>query len=280
MKDLKWTGERLTTAVYDFHGSIEHLHRYVLAEGMAAGLDVLDIASGEGYGSRLLAEKANSVVGVDISAEAVAHASSKYQKRNLSFKVGSTSEIPIPDNSVDLVVSFETLEHHDKHEEMMKEIKRVLRPGGCLILSSPEKSIYWERDPGNPYHIKEITKAELEELLSRHFRHFSVFEQRFVIGSIISHPDSQGFAFYNGDYTCINQGLQHDSFYNKPFFNIAVCSDSNAFQSVRHTSLFDGIKVLRNQLAQVDALRDSASYRLGNLLIRPFSRLKKIISSK
>ena len=107
----------------------EHLHRYAIARELCSGLAVLDIACGEGYGANLLAERARSVVGVDIAPDAIVHATGKYSSPKLQFRVGTCAEIPCADESFDLVVSFETIEHHDQHEEMMIGIRRVPRPG-------------------------------------------------------------------------------------------------------------------------------------------------------
>ena len=104
---FEWTGERLTTSKTN-EIAIHHLHRYAIAIDLAKGKDVLDIASGEGYGSNLLANTAKSVTGVDISESVIEFAKKKYTRNNLSFKVGSTSNIPLENDSVDLLVSFET----------------------------------------------------------------------------------------------------------------------------------------------------------------------------
>ena len=90
---LPWTGERYVPEVKG-EIELEHLHRYAIARDLAYGKDVLDIACGEGYGSVLLASVARSVTGVDISEEAIAHASRKYVRSNLSFVVGSCASIP------------------------------------------------------------------------------------------------------------------------------------------------------------------------------------------
>ena len=102
---------------------------------------VLDIASGEGYGSALLASGATRVTGVDIDPQTVQGATQKYSSNNsnLEFKQGSADNIPLHSGLFDVVVSFETIEHHDNHVEMMREIKRVLKLGGLLIISSPDK---------------------------------------------------------------------------------------------------------------------------------------------
>jgi ubiquinone/menaquinone biosynthesis C-methylase UbiE len=119
---------------------LEHRHRCLLAHEFCHGKDVLLLASGEGYGSAMLSSVAISVVGVDIARDAVSHSQRTYARQNLRFMVGSCAEIPLPNASIDVVVSFETLEHHDLHDEMMAEVKRVLRPGGLLepISKSPE----------------------------------------------------------------------------------------------------------------------------------------------
>src|SRR5205085_6573575 len=143
---MEFNGERYVPGV---HGLIEleHVHRYLQASRIAPGKVILDIASGEGYGSAMLAAHALKVVGVDISAEAIEHAKGRYRRDNLEFRVGSCAAIPVDDASVDLVVSFETLEHHDQHDRMMEEVKRVLRPRGILLLSCPDK-LHYTIEPG------------------------------------------------------------------------------------------------------------------------------------
>src|SRR5687768_490230 len=135
-KELPPTGERMVTSIFNYV-AIDHLHRYAVAAQLAKDKDVLDIASGEGYGSNLLSKLSKSVIGVDISSEAVLHAKEKYTNINLEFKEGAADKIPLQDCSVDMVVSFETIEHHDLHDKMLQEIKRVLRPEGMVIISSP-----------------------------------------------------------------------------------------------------------------------------------------------
>jgi SAM-dependent methyltransferase/glycosyltransferase involved in cell wall biosynthesis len=180
---MEFTGERFVPEV---HGNIEleHLHRYLQACQIAAGKEVLDIASGEGYGSAMLASRASKVTGVDISVEAIKHARGRYKKENLEYMVGNCADIPLPEASVDLVVSFETIEHHDQHEKMMQEISRVLRPTGVLLISSPDK-YHYSVEPGftNQYHVKELYQHEFKQLLRTYFKNVAYFRQRVIYGS-------------------------------------------------------------------------------------------------
>jgi glycosyltransferase involved in cell wall biosynthesis/ubiquinone/menaquinone biosynthesis C-methylase UbiE len=178
---LPATGERFLPESMSGEIAMEHQHRYHLVTDLAKGRDVLDVASGEGYGSALLAGVARSVIGVDLDANAVEFATEKYASRipNIRFAAGSCSALPLADSSVDLVVSFETIEHHDEHEAMLAEIKRVLRPNGVLVISSPDRHEYSDV-PGyrNPYHVKELYRDEFEVLLGKHFRSHRLYGQR------------------------------------------------------------------------------------------------------
>jgi len=180
---LEFTGERFVPGT---PGEIEHehLHRYFFALNFCRDRDVLDVASGEGYGSAVLATTARSVVGVELVPEVVEHAIRSYRRPNLEFRVGDCAKLPVADGSIDVVVSFETLEHVEQQLEFLTEIKRVLRPDGVLVLSSPVRGIYSPDNP-NPFHVKELTRAELRELVGRCFRHLVSMGQTPVVGSAI-----------------------------------------------------------------------------------------------
>ena len=182
---LTFTGERFLP---ECAGEMvyEHWHRYLVAQQYAKGLRVLDVASGEGYGSHLLSRHAASVVGVDVSADAVTHAASRYAAANLTYVAASCVEIPEPDASFDVIVSFETIEHITEHEAFLREVNRLLAPGGLFIISSPNRPEYSDRTGyKNEFHVKELDRAELKALLDPHFPSQRWFAQRAAFHSML-----------------------------------------------------------------------------------------------
>src|SRR5262249_12106933 len=133
----------------------------------------------------------------------------------------------LPDDSVDLVTSFETIEHHDRHESMMLEIRRVLRQNGCLIISSPNRLTYSDEIKYlNPFHVKELYYDEFHQLLRKHFRCVTVYGQRLATGSFVTPLEGPGpnhLKVYTGDVRRLDRKIQPLS---SPLYFIAVCSDS------------------------------------------------------
>jgi len=215
-------GERFLPEIMHGEIELEHLHRYRFASQFVADKEVLDIASGEGYGSALLAQFARNVIGVDVDQQAIDHARSKYGAGNLEFRVGSCAQIPLDDKSVDVVVSFETIEHHTEHEAMMVEIKRVLRPGGLLVISSPDRLTYSDKPNfRNPFHVKELYRDEFESLLGAHFKRVRVHGQRVLFGSSIFPGNDRGkVAFQTLRSHEVSLGQPAD-----PVYLVALASD-------------------------------------------------------
>ena len=219
--ELPWTGARYVPQI---NGKIrlEHLHRYLVAREYATDKDVLDIACGEGFGSAVLARSARSVVGVDIAKEVVKHAACHYQLDNVKFLQGSCTELPLDRHSIDLVVSFETIEHHDEHAAMMTEIKRVMRPNGLLIISIPDRKEYSIlAGYRNPLHVRELFKEEFKNLIQEHFKYLTIVSQRIVYGSgIFPQIGTFQFADFNiNDTDCSCPSL------DCPRYLIAIASD-------------------------------------------------------
>ncbi len=153
----------------------EHVARYRFARAFVKGKRVLDIACGEGYGTAALARAgAESVIGVDRSAEVCAQARSKY---GLDARPGDAQAIPLPDQSVDLVVSFETIEHVTEPATFLDECARVLVPEGTLIVSTPNRPVYSGLNHRNPFHCIEFDEHEFTKLIQSRFRTVRLFTQ-------------------------------------------------------------------------------------------------------
>lgn len=264
--------ERIETSVFN-DNAIEHLHRYAFANLFVKNKIVLDIASGEGYGSNLLSIDASKVYGVDISQSAIEAASKKYKKDNLQFLTGKADSFNLPDSAVDVVVSFETIEHHDKHEEMLIEIKRVLKSEGVFIISSPDKKFYTDiPNHHNPWHIKELYEEEFKQLINKHFKYTIFCAQNITRASIIV-PEKSELSIaeiFDGNYNAINKSTEI-----APLYNIAVASD-NPLPKINF-SLFNGFEIdEKNKLYQkenlarkIKVLENSYSYRLGHFILAP-----------
>ena len=188
--ELAFTGERFVPGT---KGEIwmEHWHRYHFAARWAAGRAVLDVACGEGYGAALLAKRAARVTAIDVSQQAVDHARRTYAHlANLEFVRASCARLPLADASVDLAVSFETLEHIEAQREFLDELARVLRPDGLLVLSCPDKVEYTDkRTYTNEFHVRELYRGELEALVAERFPHCRWYGQRATFYSVIA-PES------------------------------------------------------------------------------------------
>jgi SAM-dependent methyltransferase len=153
----------------------EHIERYRFAKDFVLGKRVLDIACGEGYGASAMAKAgAASVIGIDVSPEVCEHARQKY---GLDARPGNAQAIPLPDRSIDLVASFETIEHVDDPAAFVGECARVLVPDGMLIVSTPNRPVYTGPGTKNPFHRIEFDQGEFAELLQRRFVDVRLYTQ-------------------------------------------------------------------------------------------------------
>ncbi|HEV2618193.1 MAG TPA: class I SAM-dependent methyltransferase [Candidatus Acidoferrales bacterium] len=172
---LENTGERMIPESSDNSTFWEHVYRYAFASRFVKGKQVLDIACGEGYGAAAL-QKAGAarVIGVDIAEDACLHAREKY---GIEARTGSGEKIPVEDGSIDIIVSFETIEHIPDPHRFLDECARVLVPHGRLIISTPNKGIYGSPDTPNPYHCSEMTEDEFASALRSRFRQTRFYSQ-------------------------------------------------------------------------------------------------------
>ncbi|MCI4353616.1 MAG: methyltransferase domain-containing protein [Thermoplasmata archaeon] len=166
--------------VPDVEVPADHLARYEWAGPQLQDLRVLDAGSGYGYGSDYLAAHgARSVVGIDTDPQAIRYARGHYARTGLQFARGKIQAVRA--GSFEAVVSFEVLEHVHDGPAYVSELARLLRPGGLLFLSTPNRSFtersYVDGRSPNPYHLREYYAAEVTEMLRPHFASVSCFHE-------------------------------------------------------------------------------------------------------
>lgn len=223
---MNFTGERYVTTE---SGEIEfeHYHRYLFAAQLCTGKKVLDVASGEGYGSELISQIAESVIGLEISHEAIKHARATYPKNNLTFIQGDCAALPFEASTFDVVLSFETLEHIENQNLFLTEIRRVLKPGGILVISTPDREIYSPAGhKHNEYHVKELDKSEFFSLISSQFSDVVQAHQKATSGSIIlningTSPDLEIF------YRANNRSISSGQNIQRAVYLLAIASNSS-----------------------------------------------------
>lgn len=157
---------------------IWHLMRYKFVRGFVKPTDdILDIASGTGYGSRLISDYCNSVTGVDLDRDTVEYAKKMYGGENRTFIQGSILEIT---GKYDIVICFETIEHISKEAGIlaMKRLKECLKPNGILFISTPKKLPKEELSANRiESHVFEYSLEDFQSLLGMFFERPVLFSQ-------------------------------------------------------------------------------------------------------
>lgn len=192
---MEFTGERVIPKLKDLNPLFEeHLARYMLAGEFVQGLTVLDLGCGTGYGTHHLSQRgARSVLGVDIDGETVGYARQHFQAPNLAFCQCDVLSLPFRRRTIDLVVSFEVIEHLRDAAAYLSAIRNVLTADGWYIGSTPNRLVHAPdaEKSDNPFHWREYDPTELEDLLRHHFDQVYILGQRpfqgFVIGPVAVH---------------------------------------------------------------------------------------------
>lgn len=233
---LPFTGERFIPDMSEKYIVAEHYQRYNAVLNIVKGKKVLDAACGAGYGTALMASVAEEVTGIDISSEAISFANHRYSDiRNARYLEASIAELPFSDNTFDVIISFETIEHVDEdlQNKFLKEIKRCLKDDGILVMSSPDKRTYSDL-PGfnNEFHVKEFYFDEFDAFLHREFKYVEHYLQgeHDLTGEILYPVKSDTFSLK------ILNRLATDK--DKDFYIVSVCSNNRLKREADISSWF------------------------------------------
>jgi SAM-dependent methyltransferase len=156
-----------------------HIVTYDYVRELVHDMRVLDFGCGSGYGTARIAENCRSIIGVDVAADAIAHARQKHQRENLDYITIAPVErqaLPFPDQSFDVVLSFQVIEHVMDEAKYLSEAWRVLRPGGYFLVATPDRSsrlLPWQK-PWNRWHVREYSASQFKELLATRFSNVSI----------------------------------------------------------------------------------------------------------
>jgi SAM-dependent methyltransferase len=234
---MEWTGERFIPGEGGAAIFYEHVQRYHLARSFASGKQVIDFASGEGYGSNLLASCAGSVIGVELDRDALVHASSRYQRQNLDFVGADIRNVPLRSDSHDLVVCFEAIEHVTRQDDVLREARRLLRDDGLLIISTPERNAYSDsRNFENEFHVHEFYLDEFRQFLRHAFPHVEILGQRVVGASAIWPLDRRATNAFEITIPPGKGPRDGSADVVQPQFCIAICgADAAAFDEQLNT---------------------------------------------
>jgi SAM-dependent methyltransferase len=185
----EFTGERVIPGLVEQDLWNEHIARYHFAALHAAAKKVLDIGCGAGYGAAELAQVASSVDAADLSQDAIEYARAHYPLANLRFHIAPAGALSFPSHSFDLITAFELIEHLEDWPALLEEARRLLRPEGVFLVSTPNREYYADtrsRVGPNPFHAHEFDYREFDAAL----------RARFACVEILSQNRVESFAFH------------------------------------------------------------------------------------
>lgn len=243
---MEFTGERVIPGRTDPDLLNEHVARYRFAEALVGGRTVLDAGCGVGYGSAELARRAEKVYALDNAHDAVVDGLGRYGSGRVRFVQGSCAALPFPDRSLDVVVAFEVIEHLENWKGLLTEARRVLRPDGQLLVSTPNRPYYEEtRSEPNPYHVHEFDYAEFRDALLEVFPHTAIFLENHTQAITFTPEAVQGLR------TSIGGAPPKPE---ESHFFLAVCSESPQYGSPAFVFVPESGNVLREREKHIDLL--------------------------
>ena len=160
-----------------------HVARYDFAKKYTSEMTVLDVGCADGFGVSMMVQNAKKVVGIDNDKTLIVCAKEKYKSlKNAEFIIGDARRLPFPDNSFDVAVSFEIIEHLINQKNFLLELNRVVKRGGTVIISTPDHNanqkigIYQPRHEGHG-HPSELTFEQFFYLMNQYFDHLEFYGQ-------------------------------------------------------------------------------------------------------
>jgi 2-polyprenyl-3-methyl-5-hydroxy-6-metoxy-1,4-benzoquinol methylase len=218
-----WHSEERVCPDFPTENFFNHLKLYRFAAQFVSGKKVLDVGCGTGYGSSYLADFASSVIGIDLSRQALRFARARYRKPNVQYLRMNAESLNFPDGSFDFVISTENFEHLSNQEMNLREMARVLAEDGTLLLGTPNREMFvgWN----NPYHTRELTYEELFAMTGKFFSECRIAE------NLLEPPTAQGQSMREDRKRSGAHGrtLSEDSFlWGKPV-DIECLSNTHSF---------------------------------------------------
>jgi 2-polyprenyl-3-methyl-5-hydroxy-6-metoxy-1,4-benzoquinol methylase len=192
--------------------TLAHIQRYLWVQPYLEGCVCLDAGCGIGYGTHHLSSSSHlaTIIGVDLSRDAIKYAQKKYKAKNLKFQQMNVAALEFARESFDAVISFDVLEHLNEADQkkFFAEVVRVLKPNGTVYIGCPngKKTALWHP---NRFHLKELLQEEFESLLKQYFQDVNLLGQDIVykgvrqkekINSEVSNLSISNFIVAKNDY--------------------------------------------------------------------------------
>lgn len=177
--DVHWQ-EAFSRSPFKFNAYLNARYKIVLNFlGDIKGKNVVDIGAGDCALTSLIAEKEAKVIAVDNSKEGLEYGKDNFEKKKLKgeFLITDVYNIPLADASADVVVSSDVIEHLDNPEKLLKEVSRILKTGGQIIISTPYRI---SEKPSDPYHTHEFYPGELKLLMEKYFTNIKIKESHHI----------------------------------------------------------------------------------------------------